>query len=432
MIDTSKVDVRGEWSCGDGLKITLTVDMLPAEGIVNQIETQIKSLRSLYFEFVIVDLQKGDTVDKEYPVYFQMLRNREFGQTHTYLIELGMAVDRGTIHYIKDNVSLSEALTVFRKICVEREKPMSTAWRIGSKIYDTDDDENKKDEEVRCKRFLSNYWQNRIDGIGVEFAEYEAWEYVVGRDSDPYYSCELAREYERRGLYSKLKELFKTNSHNPVIAQINGEMALHGVFGKPDYKRAYEYFTHAMTIGSLLAEYYIAKMYQYGLYVKKNYEKYERMIRAVYSKYRGGIIECCPRQILLEMSKIEQRAGNIDAAIEYCIRPLKTQRMLMRVGYGNITESDCEAVNRLYELTEFDPDDMDLLDLLYVLKRPCTVHIYIGNKQFIVQAVKHNGRLIVKCGDKYYRDAVDFLQHHKVKDKYLSTYIDDVGYMEIA
>lgn len=435
MEKNSQIDIRGEWACGEGLKITLTADMLPAVDVVNRIETKIRSLRSLYFEVVIVELQDENTVDSDHPIYFQMLRNRDFGQTDTYRIELGMTIDCGIIHYIKDKASLFEALDVFRKICVNREKPKPSEWRIGNRNYGAKETLKERKEKLqvkRCKDFLSRYWRHCLDGYGVEFAEYEAWEYVAENDNDPHFSCELAREYERRGLYTKVHRLFKTHSHNPVVAQINGEMALHGVFGKPDYKIAYEYFLHAMTIGSLLAEYYIAKMYRHGLYVKKDYDEYERRIRAVYQKYQDGIIECCPDRIFLEMSKIEQRAGNDDAAIEYCLRPLKISKKLMRTGYGMITEGDSEFVNRLYELIEFDPDDMDLLDLLYVLRQPCKVHFCIGNKQFTVQALKNNGRLIVKCGKAYYRDAVDLLQKHKIKDWHLAAYLDDISYMEIV
>ena len=65
----------------------------------------------------------------------------------------------------------------------------------------------------RCNRFLSKYRQKTICGIGAEFAEYEALEYMDENDPDPEYACALAREYERRGLYSKLRRLFETTSY---------------------------------------------------------------------------------------------------------------------------------------------------------------------------------------------------------------------------
>ncbi len=431
MDDSSTINIRGEWYCGISLKTRLTADMLPADDIVCQIETKIKTMRSLYDEFLVVDLQNQQTADRELPIYFQMLRNRNFGMTNAYHLELGMKSERGIIHYIKDAVSLEEALDLFKKICVYRVRPESGAWKIGTITYCAGNNEDEIRQLGYCERFLSKYWQNKIGGIGVEFAEYDAWEYVVENNSDAYYTCEIAREYERRGLYAKLRRLFEMESFNPVIAQINGEMALHGVFGKPDYKTAYEYFMHAKTVGSLLAEYYIAKMYQYGLYVETDYAEYERLIRMLYEKYQNNMLECCPRQVFLEMSKIEQRAGNIGKAIEYCIIPIKTQRTLMRVGFGNITDADREIVNRLYELIEFDYDDMDLLDLLYVFNKPSKVRIAIGNKQLTVQAFHNEGKLIVKCGKSYYRDATFFLQKHKIKDKLLATYIYDVDYMEV-
>lgn len=436
MNDYSEIIIRGEWYYGDPLKITLTAEMLPAVDVVDRIETKIKSMRSLYNEFLIVDLQTADPYDKEFPVYFQMLRNRKFGKTNTYHIELGMMLEHGIILYKKDELTLGGAIELFEKTCVNREKPDKSEWRLGSHVYafkDNTDGREKADEKnrlERCNRFLSKYRQKTICGIGAEFAEYEALEYMDENDPDPEYACALAREYERRGLYSKLRRLFETTSYNPVIAQINGEMALHGVLGAPDYKTAYEYFIHANTIGSLLAEYYIAKMYRYGLYVNKDHAEYERRIRSVYEKYLNSLIECCPHQIFLEMSEIEQRAGNIDKAIEHCVMSLKTLRLMMRVG-GNITDTDLKIVNRLYGLVEFDPDDMDLLDLLYVFNKPSKVRIVIGNVQLIVQAIDHKGRTIVKCGKSYYRDAADFLQNHKIKDKCIATYINNISYMEI-
>ena len=432
MKNDQKINIYGEWYGGDSLEVKLTADMLPAEALVLRIESKIRSLRSLLDEFVIVELQDENSADKEFPVYFQTLRNRELNRTNTYEVELGMKIDRGTIHYIKDEATLEELLTLFRKICIDREKPQKNEWRIGSRIFSIKEKKTDTDKRLkRCRRLLSMYWRNEIVGQGAYFAKYDALEYIMENDAGYYDTAEAVRDYERRGLYSKLKDMFKHWSYNPVVAQINGEMAIHGIFGEPDYKTAYEYFIHAKTIGSLLAEYYIAKMYQYGLYVEKDHEEYEKRIRAVFSTYKNNRLICCPREILLEMSIIDQLAGDNDMAIKHCLTARAVEKESMSVGYCDITDTDRKITDRLYQLTEFDPNDMELLDLLYVLKQPCKVLIVTGRKQYTVQAVNKNGQTIVKCGKSYYRNAVEFLKRHKIKDKYLADMVEDIDYMEI-
>lgn len=435
MSNNTIIDVRGEWCSGDPLKLTLTTDMLPAMDTVRKIESKIRSLRSLYDDFVVVDLQDKNNINTDYPTFFQTLRDRKFRNTNTYHVELGMRIAHGNILYKKKGVTLDEVIALFRRFCLDREKPNPSEWYVEPHIYgDIEQSKEYIEQEKQCKKcrsFLSQYWQNDIEGYGLDFAEYEALDYIIVYDCRPDYLCELARKYEELGMYSVLCDLFKVRSHNPVVAQIRGEMEYNGIFGKPDYKKAFEYFSHAMTVGSLLAEYYIAKMYKYGLYVKQNYGKYKRMIQSVYKKYQKSIIECCPLCIALEASKVEQQAGNEKKAIDCCLQALKNQRWLMSVGLGNVTNEDAAIVCQLYQLIDFDPDDMDLLDLLYVLREPCQVNILLNGKQITVCSYYNCGRLIVKCGEEYYRDAVDFLRKHKENDELLSTHVYEIAYMEI-
>lgn len=430
-----KIDIRGEWYCGDPFAETLTSDMLPAVDLVRKIEQKIKSLRSLYYEFVIVDLQRRGNVDAEFPLYFQTLRNRDYLKTNTYLVRLDIMKEHEFISYSKNTLTLDEVIDLFRKYCVNREKPDASEWKVETQmLYEEETSTRGTDSANDCeryKKFVSKCWQKKIEGIGVDFAEYEALEYITQNDYGPDYLCELAREYEAHGLYKKLDGLFDERSYNPVVAQIKGEMELNGIFGQPDYKKAFEYFTHAMSIGSILAEYNLAKMYKYGLYVKKNHAKYVRMLRSIYRKYNANLIEACPRSIILEMSKVEQQCGNEQAAIECCLQALNTQRMLMRCGLGNVTSEDADIVQQLYELVEFDPDDMDLLDLLYVLQQPNRVRIMLNGRQIEVSAYYNNDRLIVECDNKFYRDAVDFLRRHKTGDELLSNQTSKIDYMEI-
>lgn len=437
MSKNKEYDVRGEWYCGNSLEEKLTVDMLPADDLVQKIEKKIKSLRPIYHEFVVVELQDETNIDKTYPLYFQIIRNKSYLKTNTYRAEIGMRKGYGTVLYAQTNLTLNDVLKLFRKICIQREKPNKSEWLEGKRVYGgkklrAGSGIDDKTDYARYQSILTDCWLYNIVGRHAEFLEYDILEHAVFKFDDPYHLEQLARAYEKKGLYEKLNRLFETHSYHPVVAQIKGEMALHGIFGKPDYKKAFEYFTHAMKIGSLLAEYSIAMMYKHGLYVQQDYVKYEKMLRSVHRKYSSSWIMCCPFRIFLELSKLEQQRDNEEAALDFCLQAQDITRWLATNGYGTVTESDVDITQQIYDLGYFDPDEMGLLDLLVVLKKPCSINIGVKGHVVNVRSYYNNNRVVVKCGEKYYRDAVDFLRKYKVEGKYLTTYIDEIDYMEIV
>ena len=128
-----------------------------------------------------------------------------------------------------------------------------------------------------------------------------------------------------------------------------------------------------------------------------------------------------------------QSEGDIDAAVECCAKILELKRKIMAMDIGNVEYEDVDIINQLYSLIDFDPDEMDLLDLIYILQKPCMVRIVpLGTKIITVRSYYRNGRLIVNCGKRYYRDAVEFLRKHKIGDELFASYIFKIVYMEIA
>ena len=425
--------IRGEWYKGEEFEISLTEDV-PALATLQKIEKEIGSLRPLYEEYVLVNLQNEAEKTPEKPVFFKVMRDMTFYGNYAYCVELGMASDE--FSYTKQGLSLDDAIELFRTCCVKRVMP--GGWELSKESRNSE--LRRAETEEQCdygENFLAYYWQGKFRHIEnkpqLDFAESEALEAIFTSGyEDAYYTAELARIYEELGLYKKLDKLFETHSDNPVIAQIKGEMAYHGIFGKPDYKAAFKYFTHAMKIGSVLAQYYLAKMYRYGQYVRLNYSKYVSMIRSAYSIYQRSIPEGCPYKISLELSKIEQQFGNDEQAIKYCLDALELSHFL--IGYGHtddIKECDEKMILQLYSLVDFDPDDMDLFDLLYVLRKPHRVNIYLDDKRITVQSYYNQDRLVVKCGDSYYANAIQFLNKHKENGKTIISRIDDIDYMEI-
>ena len=426
MLCYDKIKVRGTYGVGDSLTVFLGKDNLNDSKLIRKIEEKITAMTPLYDDFVVVVLQdKNGLVDKNFPTVFQTINNRSFGLTDYYRVEVGFKTDTCNTLYRIDCLSLEETLRLFRSICVDRIAPCVTDWE-GPEIFPEEKDEFRD----KCLHFISKLWQDGIGGEAIKSVELEALEYLAYNDADIEYKSSMAFKYYDHGLFRNILSMFEQFSFNPTVAYLRGLIEFEGLLSKPDYKMAFEYFNHAIKVGSLIAVYYVAIMYRDGLFVEKDLSKYEYMITTTFKIYKDSILECCPNKITLEMIKILCSKGKKKEAVAICNEVIKGEKDFCGL---NIEQGKSSAVmlNQLYSLTQIDYNNLDLFDLLYVLQQPHRVKIVLGGDDYFVESFYSDQRLIVRFGNKFYRNANEFFDKCRIGKFLLQSLMNFVDKIEV-
>ncbi len=149
-----------------------------------------------------------------------------------------------------------------------------------------------------------------------------------------------------------------------------------------------------------------------------------------YDRAADVLLPCVDRAVL-EKAQIEEAEGRTEAAIKTIV----TLRDRLEHTWGSsaeVTDTDAEVAQYMYTLVPFDPSEMKLSDVLYVMQKPCRVRIIIDGKQYEAEAVDDNGVVIVCFGGKYYRDAKTFLNKAEIDGRPLRTYIHECDLVEIV
>lgn len=431
------MDIKGDWYSGNSYKTKLTLHEPEWENHIKEIENKIIQMRSLPYEFVVVELYK-ENGEADIPAFFQTTRNRDYNPTiskrYTYCVEIGVRETGGNRLYIKNDVDCAKALRLFREICVERKMVNLEDWERDDYLYSLNLTADEIEEKKRIKRYrkiLSMYYNGEIDGELGNTAAIETIEELRELDwifQDVPTLISLYRHYD---LYDNIKSFFERHSFNCNLANAMGDIAYYGKLGKPDAKTAYDYYEHAGKIGSLRAQYNAAKIYRDGLTHPTDLMKYKQAVKSVYDFYiENDAKHKLPAitDIILELSRIEEQLGNKEKALEYCLEAKAyEQRAMNDVCYSG--EKAEKIVLQLYRLTEFDASNMELLDLCYGLQKPCVISLALQCGTILLEAVEYEDEVIVKCENKYYRNAVEFFKNFRYKGKRITAYQNQIDYI---
>jgi len=252
-----------------------------------------------------------------------------------------------------------------------------------------------------------------------------------------YYGRLGTRDYEKAyHCYAKVLEL------------LTGERIEDDGFWQPDkkvkLKGAGEYDDY------INAVYKLADMYRSGHYVEKNWVHYADLIRRLYAMmtdpdntmvpdYHLPEIELRLAEILLDgpremvswidgltapeagsdAAKGKMLESSPDAAKDNALELLfdakdrMAGRLMDNAFFGNFSIMK-SIVLKIYSLTPFDPEECDLYDLYYVLRKPCRVTFMCGDERHEITAEQDGQETSVCLDGKWFHSVDDMMMKGRI------------------
>ena len=258
----------------------------------------------------------------------------------------------------------------------------------------------------------------------------EALNYLIQEKNDPQAMMELGgwyygkRQFDLALKYYEMAEPFGLD----IADECLGYIWYYGRTGERDYEKAFYYYSRSMERGNITSAYKVADMYKNGYYVEKNYEKYKEIIESLYPKILKARYTNDPLpEIFTRLARIRKEEGRIEEAADLYLRAKNF--LAQRIGYndffGNLNIMKW-LIDDLYSIWAFDPEDMDLFDLYYVLKKPATVTFFYEGDLQVVQSQMEDGACVIRFNDKWFRDRDDFFAKAVLDDEKLTALYDDL------
>ena len=383
---------------------------------IEEIKQSIVNLKLSVNSYVIIDLPPKKSFP--YLVFFQTARKRSFKHTNYYVYEI--RIDISTPHgiqkkmYRADHQRKKDVLQAFEKICIQQTEPdLSEMEDITEKIFGG----KKKDRQYDlAENLISQYLHSSLPTQIQQYRYEEALNHLAMYNYYETYQSDLLRaevyiQYEQ---YEKAKIIYESMTYHDSATYRLASLICEGKFGKPNYKLAYEYFRHTTLllddIYSDMAKIKIARMYRDGKYHKQNYDKYLHIIKNLEKKFTrpGTKFDLCLPELYYELTLIEQKNGNLEKALRNC---QYAKHIFYEFAYcgGAVALKDAARIAKLfYSLTDFDANNIELMDLIYLLEKPGTAIFSYRNTLYRVKASVQNGRILVKFGECYFNGATDF------------------------
>ena len=273
----------------------------------------------------------------------------------------------------------------------------------------------------------------------------EALEFLIGETKDPDAMLDLgAMYYESKRFDLALKYYEMAAECGSLTAVSNlGYIWYYGRTGQKDYEKAFKYFSKAAEAGDLIAAYKVADMYKNGYFVEKDPAKYKAAIEDLYLKVGGGYGPdgkvkgvYGPNgpipEIYTRLAAIRREEGKTDEALQLYdeARSFLTQRIEWHPFFGDLNIMKW-LIEDVYELRDFEAEDMDLFDLYYLLAEPVKVRFKFDDETYEVESVRENGIPAIRFEEKWYRTADDFFNQAEIGGEKLTTLYDELYDYEV-
>ena len=277
------------------------------------------------------------------------------------------------------------------------------------------------------------HWQNNHEH---EDALFEVTEYLLNQTKDPWYSSDLGSYYyDRRQFDLALKYYemtYELGDHD--IAVCLGYIWYYGRTGTVDYEKAFRYFSEAAALGNDEGKRKLADMYKNGYFVEPDYAKYCSIIEELYEAHKDDerrfleLPDICTR-----LADIRKKEGNIEEAVRLyqMAKDDLPERMRLLEFFGDINVMDW-LINDLYSLIEPDYSNLDIFDLFYVLKKPCTVTFRYRQKKYKIHSEIDNGEYAVCFDGHWYRSVNELFRNAKLDGKPLYVRYWEIYNVEVS
>ena len=288
---------------------------------------------------------------------------------------------------------------------------------------------------TEANKIRYEFYQKTAPTEEDRFLYTEALDFLISETKDPDCMVELGAMYyeERRfDLALKYYELAAEYDNLYAISDL-GYIWYYGRTGVRDFEKAFRYFDRARQMGDLAAAYKVADMYRNGYYVEKDTEKYKQIIEELYPKVRGAyyLNEPLP-EIYTRLAKIRAEEGKPDEALRLYdeAREFLSARIQSHPFFGdrNIMKW---LIGDVYKLRPFDPENMSLYDLFYLLQKPAKVRFRFEDRVFEAESVEEAGACAVRFGDKWFRTVDDLFAKARIDGEFLTTLYEELYDFEV-
>jgi tetratricopeptide (TPR) repeat protein len=283
-----------------------------------------------------------------------------------------------------------------------------------------------------AKEYIQDYYALSLPNQEDDFHFTECLEYLIHETNEPRYMMELGGWYYERKQFDLAEEyyLMAASYNYPSSYECLGYIYYYGRTGKPNYQKAFEYFSRSAKTGNLVSSYKVADMYRNGYYVNQDYDKYVEIIKSLFSKVKDAknVFDPLP-EIYSRLAKIYKKEGDIDKAIDLLMyaKDFLAQRLQYTSFFGDLTIMKYIILD-LYSMTEIEDVFIDLFDLYYVLQFPCTISFSIHNEEHIIKVIQD----YITMDGINYQDTDDFFSRALIHNEKLSSLSYKIENMEIT
>ena len=289
---------------------------------------------------------------------------------------------------------------------------------------------------TNAKKFIKEYDKISSPTKEDDFHFTECLEYLIHETSDPYYMTMLGGYYYGRKQFDLAEEYYLLAAelkYESAYACL-GYIYYYGRTGKPNYQKAFEYYSKASEAGDITSAYKVADMYRNGYYVKKDYQKYTEIIKSLYPKIKDtrNLFDPLP-EIYSRLAKIYKNEGQIEKAIELLLyaKNFQAQRLQYTSFFGDLTIMKYIILD-LYSMIEFDETSIDLFDLYYALQYPCTISIFMNGNEHVVHVDTDENKSYIVMDNINYEDIDNFFSRAKIDNVKLSSLAYKIDYMVVT
>ena len=276
-----------------------------------------------------------------------------------------------------------------------------------------------------AKRIIIDFREISSPSEDEEFVYTEALDFLIKEEDDPDAMMALG------GFYYEKKEFDLARKYYEMAAVYDidyadcclGYIWYYGRTGQKDYEKAFRHYSRSMKRGNINSAYKVADMYKNGYAVEKDYDKYVSIIEDLYPKVKKekNLFRPVP-EIFTRLAHIRLEQDRTDEAIMLFMqaKDFLAQRIYHSAFFGNLSIMKW-LVDDLYELIDFEVDDMDLYDLFYVLNRPSLTTFKYDGKKHTVQSTLEDGAYVVRFDDKWYKSREDFFAKASIDGQRLTS-----------
>ena len=225
---------------------------------------------------------------------------------------------------------------------------------------------------VEARKICREFYQLTNPNDEDEFLFVEALQFLIEETKNSDYMVDLGAFYYGKRQFDLALKYYDLAAEDDNLYAISnlGYVWYYGRTGEKNYEKAFYYFDKARRMGDLIAAYKVADMYKNGYFVEKDFEKYKEIIENLYEQNKDDFWYRMPApEILTRLAKIRAEEGKTEEALELYddARYYLGERIQENPFFGNLSIMKW-AIEEIYRLREFDPEDFEFYDLYHLLK----------------------------------------------------------------